>query len=309
MPAALEITYDEKRQLWRAAFSAMASPCEILVEIGAHGEDTVRAAAHDAAQEAWRIEHKFSRFRTNSLLHQINNSSEQPVSVDDETAQLLDFADQCYRLSGGLFDITSGVLRTLWRFGSDATPHVPFTPPSETDVQKVLHHVGWQKVQWAARTLTLPQGMQIDFGGIGKEYAVDRLCAMLDNALNAPLVVNMGGDLRCNRRRANGEPWVLGIEHPLSVQRAIGALTLQAGALATSGDTRRAWEYQGRRYGHILNPKTGWPVVGAPRSVTVAADTCTEAGIFSTLAMLHGPEAEAFLQAQGIPHWVFRDEP
>ncbi|MFC3853970.1 FAD:protein FMN transferase [Salinispirillum marinum] len=308
MTSALTVTHDKERQLWRTTFTAMASPCEILVDAGAQQTDTLQSALEAAAEEAWRIERKFSRFRPDSVLSQINQNAGKSVTVDPETAQLLNFADQCYALSQGLFDITSGTLRALWRFGSDATAQGAFKPPADAAVQSVLQHVGWDKVQWDAPMLTLLTGMQIDFGGIGKEYAVDRLCALLDQALDVPLVVNMGGDLRCNRPRTNGEPWVLGIEHPLSVHQAIGALTLQAGALATSGDTRRAWEHQGQRYGHILNPKTGWPVVGAPRSVTVAADTCTEAGIFSTLAMLHGPHAEAFLNAQGVPHWVFREE-
>lgn len=81
-------------------------------------------------------------------------------------------------------------------------------------------------------------------------------------------------------------------------------LSLAAGALATSGDARRFLLKDGVRYGHILDPRTGWPVRGAPRSVTVAAPTCTEAGVLATLAMLQGREARAWLAAQGAPHWI-----
>ncbi|MFY0665535.1 MAG: FAD:protein FMN transferase [Natronospirillum sp.] len=85
-------------------------------------------------------------------------------------------------------------------------------------------------------------------------------------------------------------------------------LSLHAGALATSGDTRRFFMHQGKRYGHILNPLTGYPVMGSPRSVTVAAPTCTEAGILSTLAMLQGVQAGDFLREQEVPHWIIGEE-
>ena len=83
-------------------------------------------------------------------------------------------------------------------------------------------------------------------------------------------------------------------------------LQLRAGALATSGDARRFLLKDGVRYGHILDPRTGWPVRGAPRSVSVAAPSCTEAGVLSTLAMLQGAGAEAWLAAQAVPHWIVR---
>jgi thiamine biosynthesis lipoprotein len=83
-------------------------------------------------------------------------------------------------------------------------------------------------------------------------------------------------------------------------------IDLTVGALATSGDSRRFLLKDGKRYGHVLDPRSGWPVVGAPRSVTVAAATCTEAGMLATLALLQGTEAEAFLEAQAVQFWALR---
>jgi thiamine biosynthesis lipoprotein len=174
--------------------------------------------------------------------------------------------------------------------------------------------VGWQRLRWQRPWLTLAPGMELDFGGVGKEYAVDRVLDLLMARCRGPLLVNFGGDLAVSGPQADGSPWRVGIERPGGAREAADApaqagellLELSQGALATSGDARRFLLKDGVRHGHILDPRSGWPVAGAPRSVTVAAGTCTEAGLFSTLAMLQGPGAEAFLAAQGLPHWVLR---
>jgi len=122
--------------------------------------------------------------------------------------------------------------------------------------------------------------------------------------------VNLGGDLVASGPRDDGRPWLVGIEATTDGKSAAGAaglIELRGGALATSGDARRFLLKDGVRYGHILDPRSGWPVPGEPRSVTVAAPTCTEAGLMATLAMLQGAGAEALLAAQGLPHWVQRD--
>jgi thiamine biosynthesis lipoprotein len=147
--------------------------------------------------------------------------------------------------------------------------------------------------------------MELDFGGIGKEYAVDRVCDLLAARDSAPFLINFGGDLRANRRPPRG-PWQVGIERPDAVREATLLLDLEHGALATSGDSRRYLLRDGIRYGHILDPRTGWPVPGSPRSVTVAASSCTEAGVLATLALLHGARAEQYLQGEGVRCWILR---
>ena len=279
-------------------FQAMGSPCEILFE-GVSEAEADRLGAQ-AEAEARRIEHKFSRYRQDNIIFEINHSHQNPVTLDEETSRLFDFADQLYRLSEGRFDITSGVLRRVWNFdGSDriAAPDA---------VTALLPLIGWEKVRWQPPVLTLPEGMEVDLGGIGKEYAVDAVFGLLGALTAAPLLVNFGGDLRCRGPRSGGEAWLIGIENPDAEGDALQMLSLKDGGVATSGDARRFLLKDGVRYGHILNPKTGWPVSGAPRSVTVAAGTCTEAGMLSTLAMLAGPEAESFLEAQQVRHQVVR---
>jgi thiamine biosynthesis lipoprotein len=275
----------------------MASPCEVLVD------SPDRKLAHElakiGAREAWRIEKVFSRYRDDNIVHRINNAAGATIEVDQETARLLDFADQCYTLSEGLFDITSGVLRQAWRFdGGRAVPDAGV-------IERLLPKVGWQKVTWDNPSLMLPAGMEIDFGGIGKEYAVDSAQQLLAARTDVPALINLGGDLAVTRNRCSAAAWRAGVEDPAG-GGARGAIQIQQGALATSGDTYRYVLKDGVRYGHILDPRSGWPVAGAPRSVTVAAPNCTQAGMLATFSMLQGSAAEDFLQAQEIPHWCQR---
>jgi thiamine biosynthesis lipoprotein len=278
-------------------FAAMASPCTVLVD----SDDREEAASlvDIAAREALRIEHKFSRYRSGNIVHEINHAAGRPVTVDEETAQLIAYATTCWELSGGLFDITSGVLRRVWKF--DGGRKVP----RRQDVEGCLRHVGWSRVTWRDRTLVMPAGMEIDLGGLGKEYAVDRAAALLAARTRRSCVVNFGGDLSIGGPRRNGRTWSVGIDDPgRTGQAALYRLDLSRAGLATSGDARRFVRWRGKRLGHILNPKTGWPVLGAPSSVTVVANTCLEAGTLSTLASLQGANARTFLEEQKVQFWI-----
>jgi thiamine biosynthesis lipoprotein len=277
-------------------FTAMGGPCEVLVDTP--DRDVARAIVARAADEALRVERAFSRYRTDNVVHRINHAGGRPVTVDPETAHLLDYAAQLHALSDGKFDVTSGVLRRVWTF--DGREHVP----DADAIAGVRERIGWHRVRWENPVLTLPAGMEIDFGGIGKEYAVDR-AAESGTAEEPAFLVNFGGDLRATAARRGGASWRVGVDDPEQTGRAaVLRLDPEQGALATSGDARRFVTWRGRRLGHILDPTTGWPVEGAPRSVTVLAPTCVEAGTLSTLAMLQGQGAARFLEEQGVAHWV-----
>lgn len=292
-----ELTLTCGNQHCSGRFAAMASPCEVLLD---HDDFAAAALQVDAAaQEAWRIEQKFSRYRQDNIVHAINTSQGRPVTVDEETARLIDFAVTLHTLSDGRFDITSGVLRRAWTFdGSDRVPDA-------RAVEALLPLVGWHRVTWANPVLTLPAGMELDFGGIGKEYAVDRVFTLLAGMTASALLVNFGGDLRARGPRRDGTPWQVGIEQPDTERKAAESLALVNGGIATSGDARRFLMKDGKRYGHILDPKTGWPVQGGPRSATILAADCVQAGMYATLTLLAGPEADAFLREQdNIRAWL-----
>lgn len=297
-PAAPDVFIEQRDGgLGAACFFAMASPCEVLLDMSDLEE--VQRIGLVAAGEASRIEAKFSRYRSDSVVSAINRSAGTTVELDAETAALIDYAARCYELSSGLFDITSGVLRRAWKFdGSDRVP-------AQSEIDALLGLVGFDRIDWRAPHLTLAPGMEIDFGGIGKEYAVDRALALVEAQSDCALLVNFGGDLRTNRPPAAG-PWRVAIERPDTDREARLLLDVTQGGLATSGDTHRYLVRDGVRYGHILDPRSGWPVRDAPRSVTVAAGSCTEAGMYCTLAMLNGAGAEELLERAGVPFWCLR---
>ncbi len=244
-----------------------------------------------------RIEQCYSRYRSDSIIAAINAAARQggDIEVDPETADLIDHAFDLHQRSGGLFDITSGVLRKAWNDDAVAAP-------DETTIAELLKSVGLQKVLWdRPRISFLVPGIEIDFGGIAKEYAADRAAAVCQSFGVQHGIVDLGGDIAVIGPNPDGSPWRIGIVDPKDRQTAIATLFVENGGVATSGDYERYWEFDGRRYGHILNPRTGWPVEGLI-SVTVAAESCLTAGAFSTVAILKGEGGIAWLGEHAPAH-------
>lgn len=279
-------------------FSAMASPCELLLDSAdfAQGEQVFHAVVAEVA----RIEAKYSRYRADSCIAELVRKAGQPTPIDAETQRLLAFAGQLHALSDGLFDISSGVLRKAWRF--DGGTGVP----SQAMIDACMPHIGWHKVHLSDSHILMPAGMELDLGGIGKEYAVDRAFHIAQNLCDCAFLINLGGDLRAQGPRRDGSAWLIGVEQPDQADRAQHLIPITSAAVATSGDAKRfVLAEDGVRHGHLLNPKTGWPVVSGVRSVTVAADTCTTAGMLTSLSLLSPDGADAFLAAQeGIRWWT-----
>lgn len=276
----------------------MGSPCELLVETD--DARLARRLGEHARSEAVRIDRKFSRYKAGSVVNTIHAARGRRVRVDEETARLIDYGVALWRMSEGRFDLTSGVLRHAWSF-DEGKVHA-----DTAQIPGLLERIGWDKVEWQAPWILLPKGMEIDFGGIGKEYAVDRVADWVAFQTDVPVLVNFGGDLRCTGAASEGGAWLVGVESVEQTGEAVKRLELRSGALATSGDARRHIVIDGQRYGHIFDARTGWPAPDSPRSITVAAETCSQAGTFSTLAMLQGPNAEAFLDAEGVQYWCLR---
>lgn len=278
-------------------FTAMASRCEIGLDGLAAPQ--AAAAAERAIEEVRRIEAKYSRYRDDSLLAAINRAagSSQAVETDAETDALLDFGARLHALSGGRFDLTSGVLRRAWDFKAARLPQ-----PAQ--LEALLPLVDWTAV-WRepGRVRLTRAGMELDFGGIGKEYAADRAATALAEAGVRHGYVNLGGDLRVVGPQADGSPWRLGVQHPRHEHTILAGVSLGDGGLATSGDYERYFEADGRRYCHILDARTGWPVTHW-QSVSVVAPACVAAGALATVAMLLGAPAIDMLRAQGVGYLV-----
>ena len=281
---------------YKSSFRCMASDCHVL--IGSHSQELALHLTDEITSEAHRIESKYSRYNNQSVVGLINNSKGSDTEVDSETGKLLDYAQVIYELSDGAFDITTGTLSKIWRF--DGSNNVP----TREAIKNVMDCVGWNKILWNFPLLTLPTGMAIDFGGIGKEYAVDSAFAIASRLTNIPFLVNFGGDLRSSGVPVEMDSWTVGID--TNTPLGMNTIALRRGGLATSGDKNRFLLKQGVRYSHILDARTGWPVSEAPSSVTVAATTCVEAGMLATLASLKGPDAETFLKEQDVEFFVYR---
>lgn len=276
----------------------MGTPCDI--QLFACNQAKARDAADAAIADVQRLEALYSRYKTDSFLSEINRAAAiaGSINVDEETASLLDYAVTCYEQSDGLFDITSGILRRAWKFDQGKLPE-------QSLIDGLLDKVGWHKVLWKRSVLTFSvPGMEIDFGGVVKEYAVDRAASICYGLGIKHGVINLGGDIKVIGPRADGSPWRVGIRHPRSKDALLDTLSLYKGALASSGDYERCIMVDGVRYGHVLNPKTGWPVRHLA-AVSVIGDFCVVAGSASTIAMLKESEGTEWLEELGLPHlWV-----
>ena len=281
---------------FRIPFTAMASACEVV--LACDDAQAAQGLVQDAIAEVQRIEHKYSRYRADSIVSRINAAAGgEAVQCDGETISLIDYADSLYIASGGLFDISSGVLRQAWDFKSGRLP-------APTELAAARQRVGWHKVQRGGsgeqRTVRLSEpGMEIDFGGFGKEYAADRAGALLASAGVRHGYVNLAGDMRILGPKPDGQPWQMGIQDPRRPGQLIATLPVYQGGLATSGDYERFFELDGARYCHVLDPRSGMPVTHW-RSVSVLAPLAVVAGNCTTMAMLKGPAGLAWLQASGM---------
>lgn len=289
-------------ELYGFPFSAMGTECNLYFYV--EQESRAQGVADATIAEVTRIEAKYSRYLPGSVLSKINQAAQNggEVVVDEDTAWLLDFAFSCHKRSGGLFDITSGVLRKAWAdFTIDKLPDGKF-------IESLLLKVGMDKILWSDHKLrfTVP-GMELDFGGICKEYASDRAADIcVSHGVNRGLV-DLGGDINVFGPHPNGDPWEIGIRHPRRPGELLGNVEIHKGSLASSGDYERCVVIGGVRYGHILNPKTGWPARGTA-SVSVVADKCVVAGSLTTIAILKGTDGVRWLESLNEKYlWVDED--
>lgn len=278
--------------LFKAKFRAMGGGGEIT--LAANDQAQAERAISAATNEVARIESKYSRYRSDSIVGKINASAGtgQWIDIDDETRFLIDHAQSLYQISDGAFDITSGILRNAWKFDSAQLP-------SPEQIAALCAAIGWKTVKQSGNRLQLPAGAEIDFGGFGKEFAADRAAEALAASGCPNGMVNLGGDVRIVGPQPNGDPWIIGIQDPRNPDQLLASIPMSQGALTTSGDYERFFELDGKRYCHILNPQTGYPV-SHWRSVSVIAPNALTAGSTATIAMLKESAAIPFLQQSGF---------
>ena len=247
-----------------------------------------------ASQEVLRIEAKYSRYRPDSTASLINASAGSAwVVCDEETLSLIGYGEALFQASQGRFDMTSGVLRRAWDFKNAKLP-------SLATLAELLDLVDWTSLERLGDRVRLKKpGMELDFGGIGKEYAADRAATKLVEAGVTHGFVNLAGDLAIIGPQPDGRPWQIGIPSPRKKDEMLASLPVEKGGLATSGDSERFFEVNGKRYCHVINPRTGYPV-SYWQSVSVLAPTASIAGSCSTIAMLLEAGGLKFLEESGF---------
>lgn len=295
-----------EKGLFKVRFKAMGCPCEMQFRAS---DPTVATAFKDQAL-AWvnEFENTYSRFKDDSLLSRINQAAGKDwVDIDVEAEALFDLCDQFHFITEGLFDPTSLPVIKLWDYKAKQ-PRIP----SQEAIEEAKALVGWDKVKREPGRIQLTvSGMGLDLGGIGKEYAVDRVSLIAKDLGLSDVLINFGGDIAAFGKPPGYTHWHVGIEDPGNPGTCWGSLALSDLCVASSGDYRRFFEVDGKRYGHMVDHRKGYPIANKVKHTTIVARTCTEAGILATACCLLGEEAgmeriNTFFGAEGCIHTEFK---
>lgn len=271
--------------LHKLTFQAMNTECRVQV-LGASAEQT-REYLREVVLWVAGFEARYSRFLPDSLVGRINAAAGRDwVEVDAETERLFALCHELAFFTRGAFDPTALPLIRLWNWRAN-----PPVLPEESALQAARELVGWRKVQRRPGGVFLPQrGMCLDLGGIGKEYAVDWVVGMALERGFPNVLVDFGHDVRVRGAAPGKKFWWIGLEDAQRPGQCWTGAAVTDHAVATSGDYIRHFQINGRRYGHIIDPRTGYPVDNGCRAASVIAPSCTIAGILSTTALILGAQ-------------------
>ena len=264
-----------------------------LVEVIAEGTDDapLHAAVEGAYREMARLSDMMNHYDPRSVVSAINDAAGlHPVRVPAELMQVLELAQRMSARTHGAFDVTVGGL-TGWRFRAD-DPRMP----SAAEIAAKLPRVDWRRLRLDARAQTVfleRPGMRIDLGGIAKLYIIQAGAELLERRGVGRALVNGGGDVACFTR-AGASPWRVGVRDPRAPDKLLGVLAIERGIVASSGDYERYFERGGRRYHHVLDPRTGYPSTGA-RGVTLVSERLEALDGLGVAIMVLGEKAGARL--------------
>ncbi|WP_428225703.1 FAD:protein FMN transferase [Flavobacterium sp.] len=262
------------------------------------GKDEKDAEQHidEAIVEIERIENLISEWRPQTQISEVNrNAGLRPVKVAKEVLRLTQSAIQFSEMTKGAFDISIIAMDKIWKFDGSMT-----TMPSEDAIKKSIEKVGYTNIvlDTLASTIFLKkEGMKIGFGSIGKGYAADSARALLEAKGVAGGIINASGDLTTWGKQANGKPWSIGITNPFQNDDFLAIVSMYRYAVTTSGSYEKFAEINGKRYAHIINPKTGYPSTGIC-SATVFGPSAEIANGLSTSIMVLGVENGLVLLAK-----------
>lgn len=257
---------------------------DTVITLTAYTEDA--QILKDAMEECGRYEQMLSRTIEGSDVWRINHADGVPVEVSDDTAAILRCAEKISEKSSGAFDITIAPASMLWDFTSGKAE----LPDTEA-LAAAAALVDYSKVQLEGNTVTLPEGMMIDLGGIAKGYIADKVKAYLEERGVEHAILSFGGNIVAIGKKPDGKDWKVGIQ---DIDKPTGEYMLvvanRGGSTVTSGIYERGFEVDGVRYHHLLNPKTGWPEQNELASVTILSESSMEGDALATAAFILGKE-------------------
>ncbi|MCH6255486.1 FAD:protein FMN transferase [Puniceicoccaceae bacterium K14] len=280
----VRMSYDSEQDLYIVSFEALGAACSI--RFSCFDRNRSIAFAQSAVKWLADFETKYSRFRDDSVVSQINRlAGKEWVEIDDELVSIFSICDDLHFMTDGVLDPTALPLLKLWDYRTRKGL------PEEEKIRETLELVGWKKVERSSNAVFLPkEGMALDFGGFGKEYAVDKIAAIAVEHGIESCLVDLGRDIHVLGTPPKFPAWHIALENPEEPGKAWSSLACLGGGIATSGDYRRFFESGGKRYGHILDPRSGRPVANEVLSVTVIANSCLEAGVLSTTCFIMGQD-------------------
>ena len=278
----------------------MGTTIRIQIPVSSDQEETAsRPAIDKALKEVARIEGVFSVYKADSEVSRINRSKAlEAIPVSDEVLGLIGKSIDCGKKTNGAFDITVKPLVDLWREAGKKK-----RLPSDGEIAAALNKVGSQHIliDKAKGTIAFQkEGMALDFGGVAKGYATDRAVAVLKECGVKNALISSGGDMYCLGRKTTKEMWKVGIQHPRDARKVFAVLRLKDKAIDTSGDYEKYFILHGKRYAHIIDPRTGYPIGDNVVSASVVADDAASADMFATALCVLGNDAVNTADSLGI---------
>lgn len=266
------------REPTRREFFAM----DTYMTFSAYGEGAEQAL-QEAEEEIYRLESEWSVTDEGSEIYQVNHSGGTPVDLSDETAQIVRFALDMAEETSGDLDPTIYPVVEAWGFTTDEN-----RIPGQEELQTLLGNVGYEKVELEGNQIRLPDGMELDLGAVGKGYAGDLAAELLKEDGVTSALLDIGGNIQAVGSRPDGSAWRIGLRSPFE-EGQIGVLEISDRAVVTSGNYERYFVGEdGREYGHIIDPKTGYPADNEMASVTIIAEEGKTADALSTSMFVKG---------------------
>lgn len=293
-------------EVFTRTLTLMSSPFEITVVAStkSEGDQFIQMAI----DETTRIERLISEWDPTTQTSSINrNAGIQPVKVDPELFELIERSIQISKITDGAFDISFAAMDKIWKFDGTMT-HLP----DSSQVRQSVSKVGYKNIilnpQDGTVFLKLP-GMKIGFGAIGQGYAADRVKALLVAKGVVAGIVNVSGDVNCWGEKPDGSPWLVGITNPLNKNHVFSWFPVKNSAVVTSGNYEKYVIFDGIRYAHIIDPRTGYPARGIA-SVTIFAPKAELADVLATSLIVMGKETglDFINQLSGIECVIVDDQ-